>query len=540
MYKDMHMKKIMITVAFLLCHWIAAQSQVKIGDNPNSISPGSLLELESTSKALTLPRMSTVQMESIASPIPGMIVFNTDSNCIYLYKNNNAWASIIPASPDNSLQQATWPYKSNDGVVGAPGNAKGIVSITGGGLQATGAYSHAEGLNSVATGLYSWSAGFADTVTSTAATAFGQQNYASGPYSFSAGSKNIAAGQSSVSIGQENADSGWASMAMGLQNTIGSQASYSHALGYNNKVLAGWSGLVLGENNQLRSGRANVLTGKGNGSDGNYNLLSGLNNNVQSGNANLIGGEGNQLKSGNNNMLAGINNTAEGSNLGAIGRENIVYFQSGVALGQSNKDSGYASIAAGMGNVIEKNTQFSFAAGQNNLQSCNMELLNTIPGMGTFSAGLSNFNSGNGSVAFGIQNKTTNVASLAANYNTIANSYGMSAFGHFNDTTSAYPGQSLAGQEMLFTIGNGNNGNNRRNSFTMLRNGFTAINATTENGPSLPRSELDVKGTGAIIVPVGSQAERPATPVTGMIRFCTDCPGGPVLQGYNGSEWVNL
>ena len=82
--------------------------------------------------------------------------------------------------------------------------------------------------------------------------------------------------------------------------------------------------------------------------------------------------------------------------------------------------------------------------------------------------------------------------------------------------------------------------NNRRNSLTMLRNGFTTINTTAAAGPNIPRAELDVRGTGAIIVPVGTTAERPATPVTGMIRFCTDCPGGPVLQGYDGTNWVNL
>ena len=93
---------------------------------------------------------------------------------------------------------------------------------------------------------------------------------------------------------------------------------------------------------------------------------------------------------------------------------------------------------------------------------------------------------------------------------------------------------------MLFAIGNGTNDLSRRNSFTMLRNGYTTINATTENGPNIPRAELDVKGTGAMIVPVGTTAQRPETPVAGMIRFCTDCPGGPVLQGYDGVNWVNL
>jgi hypothetical protein len=96
--------------------------------------------------------------------------------------------------------------------------------------------------------------------------------------------------------------------------------------------------------------------------------------------------------------------------------------------------------------------------------------------------------------------------------------------------------------EMLFSIGNGIDNASRRNSFTMLRNGFTSINASANTGPNLPRAELDVKGTGAIIVPVGTSAQRPVTPVAGMIRMCSDCGrnGTAVLQGYDGNNWVDL
>lgn len=530
------MKKIIAIAALLAGFQLESGAQVKIGDNPDVISPGSLLELESTSKAFTLPRMTTLQMQAIPSPLTGMIVFNIDSNCIYLYKNNNTWASINP----NVEVAQPWPYQTNDGLIGAPGNAKGIVAIPGAGLEATGSYSHAEGLQSVSSGLYSWSSGFADTATATASIAMGYQNKTSGIYGFSTGFKNVAAGQSSIALGQENTDSGWASLAAGLRNNIANQVSYSNTLGYNNQVLAGWSNNAFGENNQVRSGRANTAIGLGNGSDGNYNFVSGFNNNALAGNANFISGDNNQVLSGNSSFLTGTNNQSDGHYLGAIGKDNIVHFQSAVALGQNNRDSGYASIAGGFGNVIEKNVQFSSGFGFNNISGRNLSLLNTTPGAGTFSAGISNYNTGHASIALGGFNRPASVYGLSANFNTITNSSAMSAFGHYNDTIAAYPGLSFNGQEMLFAIGNGNSEAGRRNSLTMLRNGYTSINASGENGPAVPRAELDVKGTGAMIVPVGTTAERPATPVMGMIRFCTDCPGGPVMQGYNGTAWVNL
>ncbi len=399
------LKQLFIGFGLLIC--MDAKSQVKIGDNPSSIAPGSLLELESTSKALTLPRLTTVQMQSIESPIPGMIIFNTDSSCIYFYKNNNQWAGLNIAAQSNATP---WPYHSNNKIQDTAGNRKGIIALTGIQVVASGDFSHAEGRNSIASGDFSLALGDADTAT----------NYG------------------------------------------------SIAMGVNNKAI------------------------------GEYAVATGL--------------------------------------------RNIAGYQSAVAMGQDNKDSGWASLAMGYRNTIHKDVQYSSVIGFDNLATVNRSLQFTSPGSATFTAGLKNINSGYGSIALGSSCKPSNTFSLAANFNTLANTSSMSAFGHYNDTIPAFQGESYAPGEMLFAIGNGSNNLARRNSFTMLRNGFTSINATSATGPNLPRAELDVKGTGAMIVPVGSTAQRPAEPVAGMIRLCTDCGtnGVAVLQGYDGTDWVDL
>ena len=51
-------------------------SQVKIGDNPTTIDDGSLLELESTTKAFVPPRMTTAQRDAIPTPLKGAIIYN--------------------------------------------------------------------------------------------------------------------------------------------------------------------------------------------------------------------------------------------------------------------------------------------------------------------------------------------------------------------------------------------------------------------------------------------------------------------------------
>lgn len=52
-----------------------------------------------------------------------------------------------------------------------------------------------------------------------------------------------------------------------------------------------------------------------------------------------------------------------------------------------------------------------------------------------------------------------------------------------------------------------------------------------------PRSELDVVGTGAIVVPAGTTAQRPASPAQGMIRYNTTTSK---FEGYDGSGWVDF
>ena len=56
-------------------------------------------------------------------------------------------------------------------------------------------------------------------------------------------------------------------------------------------------------------------------------------------------------------------------------------------------------------------------------------------------------------------------------------------------------------------------------------------------GTTTPAAKLDVGGTGAIKVPVGTTAQRPLTPARGMIRFNVSTNS---FEGYNGGAWVNL
>src|SRR5690606_9822172 len=90
----MKMKLGYLLLFLLVGPWV--QGQVKIGDNPQNLDSASILELESTSRALVISRVTTAQMNAIA-PLRGAMVYNTDTDCLYYYNGSN-WINLCEAS----------------------------------------------------------------------------------------------------------------------------------------------------------------------------------------------------------------------------------------------------------------------------------------------------------------------------------------------------------------------------------------------------------------------------------------------------------
>lgn len=68
-------------------------AQVKIGDNPNTINSSSLLELESTTKGVLLPRLTETQRDAISTPPTGLWIFNTTANMPQYY-DGAGWTTV--------------------------------------------------------------------------------------------------------------------------------------------------------------------------------------------------------------------------------------------------------------------------------------------------------------------------------------------------------------------------------------------------------------------------------------------------------------
>ncbi len=126
------MKKL-FTISLLFFAFFA-NSQVKIGDNPNTIDPNSLLEMESTNKGFLPPRVALNSISSV-SPLSGtvpagMLVFSTGGTLPdgYYYWDGAEWIHLATENLNVATKTAnatltkteTYVLASNDIIITLP------------------------------------------------------------------------------------------------------------------------------------------------------------------------------------------------------------------------------------------------------------------------------------------------------------------------------------------------------------------------------------------------------------------------------------
>lgn len=148
------MKKL-FTMLFLCASAATVFAQVGIGTNtPNS---SSVLELSSTTKAFIPPRMTTSQRNQIAAPVAGMMIFNTTTDCVEIYRSAG-WYSLCGGGGSNPTDSSSndvaksnliahWTFddtKKEDSSNAVPETSTGTTAYVTGkigkALQLTGSY----------------------------------------------------------------------------------------------------------------------------------------------------------------------------------------------------------------------------------------------------------------------------------------------------------------------------------------------------------------------------------------------------------------
>jgi len=125
------MKNKHLLLTFLLWTFssgIFAQNNMGIGTN--NPDPSALLDMTATDKGVLVPRMTTLQRTTIASPSEALMVYDTDFECFFYFKLSTGWMNLCdgivgpqgPAGPQGSIG-LTGPQgpAGNDGAPGLAG-----------------------------------------------------------------------------------------------------------------------------------------------------------------------------------------------------------------------------------------------------------------------------------------------------------------------------------------------------------------------------------------------------------------------------------
>jgi hypothetical protein len=98
---------------------LKAQNQ-NVGIGTNTPDPSAVLDITSNSKGVLIPRLSAAQRMAINTPAPGLLVYDTDSFCLFYY-NKFVWTSLCdPNTASNGVTKIRMPDGKNDYELGSP------------------------------------------------------------------------------------------------------------------------------------------------------------------------------------------------------------------------------------------------------------------------------------------------------------------------------------------------------------------------------------------------------------------------------------
>ena len=99
--KNLLTPKLFILLAFLVLSIFLNAQNVGISENGNVPDMSAVLDVFSTEKGILIPRMTNGQKIAIASPIDGLLIYNTDSRSFQFY-NGLEWVNVAHSGIVNS------------------------------------------------------------------------------------------------------------------------------------------------------------------------------------------------------------------------------------------------------------------------------------------------------------------------------------------------------------------------------------------------------------------------------------------------------
>lgn len=98
-----HLKTITVLSTLLFTTRSFSQS-VGISNNASAPDTTAMLDVNSTTKGVLIPRMTAQQKNTIASPATGLLVYQTDGDTGFYYYNGAAWLLLITSAVNTDKQ----------------------------------------------------------------------------------------------------------------------------------------------------------------------------------------------------------------------------------------------------------------------------------------------------------------------------------------------------------------------------------------------------------------------------------------------------
>jgi hypothetical protein len=102
---------LMITVTLVILNCQSFAQGVAINSDNSAPDPSAMLDVKATDKGMLIPRMTQVQRNAIASPAPGLIIYQTDAGPGFYY---NAGTAAIPAWSILGGNASQWQTSGSD------------------------------------------------------------------------------------------------------------------------------------------------------------------------------------------------------------------------------------------------------------------------------------------------------------------------------------------------------------------------------------------------------------------------------------------